>query len=468
MPYVKIFLCFFAFVSAEAWAQEEQIGSLSAVVGKVTLLRENEIKVASTGEAILRSDQIITSKNAFAQVVFVDGSNISIPADSSIDLAEYGTEEEAKEVSIKSVMSLIRGKARFFFFPGKKRDAKVYTRNSVLGIRGTTFVLEQSPSTQTQLVVLKGEVTTASLSAPTAEVLVKQGQTTTIEKDAPPAEPKTLPEGDLARVESEIRKPKSSKAEKLVADGDIPQQLNLPKQLPAAKVEQPKVTVTPVPVVVEKIEQPEEEQTPEKKSWGLIFSRLGGGFSFVNADESEMSPDTLSPFRISSVVKPSVTLNALGMQVGSWAGSIFLEGTEQENYKAMGRTLDRSLIHAGIKLEYAALELRSLSGDERSAFLVGASLGRIDVEVLKPGTDSDFLVKKGGAAFSLHATYEQSLWKHLGFHVAGRLTHARLTDKQTSPSSEEELKRIAEQSNSNLLTLNSIGVSAGLSLFFPL
>lgn len=129
--------------------KESAIGTLKDASGEVHLSRINNglisIYAPKIGNYLLKKDKIFTGLKGKAQIILNNQSVIYIGENSRIELSNYS---EADSL-FSSLVSLINGKIRAFV--GKstiKRDVRILTTHTVMGVRGTDFVVTFDEKTE--------------------------------------------------------------------------------------------------------------------------------------------------------------------------------------------------------------------------------------------------------------------------------------------------------------------------------
>ncbi len=150
-----------------AYAKKRQIiGKIIMVRGKVTYLSPGMMKAGSAkkGVSLTRETSILTGKNSFIRIKFIDGSFLNLGATSKIVLSEFSKKDPG-------VISLLKGKVRAQI-PKKAKDLKknddykfyIKTRNASIGVRGTDFLsLHNTDSKVTSVLTFEGKVGVASV-----------------------------------------------------------------------------------------------------------------------------------------------------------------------------------------------------------------------------------------------------------------------------------------------------------------
>lgn len=123
-----------------AWAD---IGRVKNASGEATVERDGAVIPATPGLALQESDALITGKDGTLGVTFVDNSRFSAGPNSRIELSRFRFNATTHDGQFdsrlqKGSVAIISGQ-----IAKKTPDAmKIRTPSSILGVRGTEFVVE--------------------------------------------------------------------------------------------------------------------------------------------------------------------------------------------------------------------------------------------------------------------------------------------------------------------------------------
>ncbi|GAA6143487.1 FecR family protein [Hydrogenophaga sp. 5NK40-0174] len=132
-----------AAAAADTASASARIGTVKRVEGEVLIGREGDMRKPAPGEGILLSDRLTTGKNGAASLMLKDGTVLTMGPDTTMDLSQYAFDSTTQkgnflldllEGSVRVVTGLL-GKANPDLF-------KVSTPTSVVGVRGTDFIVE--------------------------------------------------------------------------------------------------------------------------------------------------------------------------------------------------------------------------------------------------------------------------------------------------------------------------------------
>jgi hypothetical protein len=130
-------------LATAAWAE---IGQIVRTMGQASLLRDGKIITAKVGLPVEASDLIVTGKDGRMGIAFTDNSRFAAGPDSRIELSKFTfnpTTEEGEFVTKvnQGVLAVISGS-----IAKHHKDAmQVRTPSSVLGVRGTKFLVKVAP-----------------------------------------------------------------------------------------------------------------------------------------------------------------------------------------------------------------------------------------------------------------------------------------------------------------------------------
>lgn len=229
--------------AAQGFAQSVH-GVLMVVKGDVEVLsvKTKTIQKAKVGDKVFPGDTISAGKDARAKVVMTDKNILNISPDTKIEIAKY--EFKPQEDKKNVLLNVVYGKVRATVsqkYDGDKSQFNVKTPSAVAGVRGTDFITQHSPVTNTSKVVtFSGRVDVGSGFGADGKIVnpvsVSPGQFTVATNQAPPAPPVKLSPGELQQMnketavqetpKSENRNPSSSESSQKSDKSDKPSSSN--------------------------------------------------------------------------------------------------------------------------------------------------------------------------------------------------------------------------------------------------
>ncbi|MBT6427307.1 MAG: hypothetical protein HOK30_06575 [Rhodospirillaceae bacterium] len=126
-----------------AWAE---IGQIKLLVGQVSLERDGRMTLAEKGQLIEASDIIVTGSDGRVGITFTDNTRFSAGPGSRIELIKFAFDPATHEGEFLSKvnqgsLAVVSGD-----IAKHQPDAmKVQTPTSILGIRGTKFMIKVTP-----------------------------------------------------------------------------------------------------------------------------------------------------------------------------------------------------------------------------------------------------------------------------------------------------------------------------------
>jgi hypothetical protein len=133
-----ISLC--AFASGPAIAE---IARVKATSGPATIKRGATQIAAKVGQTLLAGDWLETGKNGRVAVTFVDNTRFAVGPNSRIEVSKFDYDRTRQQGSFvtrvnRGSLAVVSGKIA----KSGKDAMKVQTPNSLLGVRGTRFIVE--------------------------------------------------------------------------------------------------------------------------------------------------------------------------------------------------------------------------------------------------------------------------------------------------------------------------------------
>jgi hypothetical protein len=179
-PFV-VAACLVLVLARPAHAQEEEgIGRVADLTGPAVVLRERGPQALYRGARIYREDRLRTLETAKLKIVFADGSELVVGADSKVNIARYAPDEG------EGVLQLLRGILRAVV-PDSTRWERfdLQTRNAVASARSTEWIVVLTLE-RTSVFVIDGAV---DVSAAGGQVRLRNGDGTDIPVGAAPGDP---------------------------------------------------------------------------------------------------------------------------------------------------------------------------------------------------------------------------------------------------------------------------------------
>jgi hypothetical protein len=136
-------------------------GAYAAPVGTVTDLSgpllarkaDGVIKVLAQKSTVDQGDTLVSEKDTYARIKFVDNSEITLKPNTQIKIENFSY-EEAKPESDHAIFNLIKGGLRSITGLLGKRNKERFglnTPTATIGIRGTIFIAEYVPPSKTEV-----------------------------------------------------------------------------------------------------------------------------------------------------------------------------------------------------------------------------------------------------------------------------------------------------------------------------
>jgi hypothetical protein len=120
---------------------EEPIGNVATVTGSASVVRNNETTPLKVKDDIYLNDVVQTAANSALGITFNDATTFNLKANTQIAIDTYVYEDGGKNNA--GVFDVAKGTAAFVAAAvAKTGDMKITTPTAVLGIRGTTGLVE--------------------------------------------------------------------------------------------------------------------------------------------------------------------------------------------------------------------------------------------------------------------------------------------------------------------------------------
>lgn len=173
------------FLAMPLGAQNGIAGQISAVKGKVSLVRDQAAPVPlHQHDQVHSGEAILTDAKSSATMRLPDGSSLRIFPNSHIELrSETGKWKEFLHVLLGNVRIQIER------LSGRPNPKAVTTPTAIIAVRGTIFAIEVEQNGDTRVGLEKGLVAVTSPLHPEQEVVVKPGQEVWVRQGQDPTQP---------------------------------------------------------------------------------------------------------------------------------------------------------------------------------------------------------------------------------------------------------------------------------------
>ena len=121
-------------------------GTFKTVQGDVTVVNGEVRRAAVVGAGLHETERVLTGANGMTSLVLKDGTVLSLGNNSTFDLAQYQFDSTTHEGNV--LVSLLSGSMRMvtgLIAKLKPEQVKVQTPTTVIGVRGTDFIVEVKP-----------------------------------------------------------------------------------------------------------------------------------------------------------------------------------------------------------------------------------------------------------------------------------------------------------------------------------
>ncbi|WP_348653103.1 FecR domain-containing protein, partial [uncultured Sulfurimonas sp.] len=190
------------------------IGQISSLRGSCIISRDNMKMDASIGFKLKAKDVLNTGKKSKLQIIFKDGSIVTIGKSSTFDIAEYVFDAASPKKS-KVNFGFLKGSFKSItgqigkFAPEK---FKLRTKTATIGIRGTTVV-----GNQDKIACTYGKINVSSHGVTRS---VPAGMFSKTPKESPPSVPEVYVAGSIEAGDIEDSTEASSEEEEATSDSE--------------------------------------------------------------------------------------------------------------------------------------------------------------------------------------------------------------------------------------------------------
>lgn len=135
--------CTLALMASAASAQDLRMGTFKSVTGEVSLAQATTRRIAEVGGGLQPADRLVTGRDASATFMLKDGTVVSVGPNATLDLTKVQFDTTTQEGSL--MLNLLQGTVRVvtgWLAKIHPEQVKVITPTSVVGVRGTDFIVE--------------------------------------------------------------------------------------------------------------------------------------------------------------------------------------------------------------------------------------------------------------------------------------------------------------------------------------
>lgn len=120
-----------------------RVGTFKQVEGEAWVGQANERRAATSGEGVSASQRISTGKTGAAAITLKDGTVLTMGPNSTMDLSRFEFDSTTQQGNF--LLDLLQGSVRVvtgLLGKANPENFKVKTPTSVVGVRGTDFIVE--------------------------------------------------------------------------------------------------------------------------------------------------------------------------------------------------------------------------------------------------------------------------------------------------------------------------------------
>jgi len=127
--------------AADAQTPEEPVGNVATVIGKASVIRNDQTTPLKVKDDIYLNDIVQTGASSALGITFIDATTFNLKANTKITIDNYVYEDGGKNNA--AIFDVAKGIAAFVAASvAKTGDMKITTPTATLGIRGTTGLVE--------------------------------------------------------------------------------------------------------------------------------------------------------------------------------------------------------------------------------------------------------------------------------------------------------------------------------------
>ena len=191
-------------------------GLFMVVKGTVKVLSAKDQKESSAkvGTKVFSGDTVITENDSRAKIVMSDRNVLQLSPNSRFEITKYktGATEDQREVQVALMQGKVRVQVEQKY--GEKNKFELRTPTAVAGVRGTQYVAQFEPQSQTTtIVVLTGKVAVSTPRQNANAVVLTPNMGSTIKEDTTQIEPVRMSADDIKGFTGEAPPAKKNSGE---------------------------------------------------------------------------------------------------------------------------------------------------------------------------------------------------------------------------------------------------------------
>lgn len=174
----SVLLLMFAWMPA--WATQA-VGTVINLSGPLLAKKQDgTVKVLAQKSSVEQGDTLVSEKNTYARIKFVDNSEITLRPNSQFKIESFSFNEEKPE-NDSAFFKLVKGGLRAVTGQLGKRSKERFglnTPTATIGIRGTIFIAEYIPDEQPSLAAYGSAHFAAAASSDKLQMFLKNNEST--------------------------------------------------------------------------------------------------------------------------------------------------------------------------------------------------------------------------------------------------------------------------------------------------
>jgi len=143
MRATRVFFYTLLLLSSACGAQDQRLGTFKSITGEVNVAQAGTMRTAETGGGLQSVDRVLTGRDASATFMLKDGTVVSVGPNSTLELAKVQFDTTTQDGSL--MLNLLQGTIRVvtgWLAKLHPEQVMVNTPTSVVGVRGTDFIVE--------------------------------------------------------------------------------------------------------------------------------------------------------------------------------------------------------------------------------------------------------------------------------------------------------------------------------------
>lgn len=174
------------------------VGYAGRMKGNCEVMHEMKWYPITGATRFYAGDRVRAHSNCHLEIVLEDETVITVLPDTEISIDDFILNNKSRFSKITNYI----GKILLFFrniYMGIKGELNVNTPTAVVGVRGTRFMVNVYSPSETEILVLEGEVEVGNVIEELGRIVVREGERTAVFEGLAPSQPQRFDQDEVWR-----------------------------------------------------------------------------------------------------------------------------------------------------------------------------------------------------------------------------------------------------------------------------